>query len=112
MSIWRRRCLFWETPLARIGRRLKLVGAEYAQLLTGARYLQDQCDLELWSLKIRYAHAMQPPRKIGHAAFLQGRVHAVVVDDQLIVDVKLRAVVRQERECVESRIGHPELSAE
>src|ERR1700721_2187448 len=106
--LWWRGGLLGKTPLARIGRRLELVGTEDAQFLAWGGDFQNQSNLELRSLEIGDANAVQTAGQFHGAGLLLGWMQTVVVDDHLIVDVELGAVVRQKRERVQARIGDPE----
>jgi len=87
-------------PLLRIRRRFEFVGAEDAKFLSGASDFQLQRDLESRPLEVGDADAVDASGQVYVASLFQRRMHAVVVDDELVIDVKLGPVVGKQRECV------------
>src|SRR6202044_426907 len=102
--------LVGKMPLAGIGRRFELVGAEDAQWLAGRGDFQDQRDSPLRSLKIGHANAMQTVPQFYGSVPPYGSMQTVIIDDHLIVDVKLRAIVGHHIKPVSAGFGDPEPS--
>ena len=87
-------------PCLRMQRRLELVGAEYARFVFGRGHFEYESDLELRPLKIQDAHSMDSGTEADGAARIPWRMHSVVVNHQLIVDIEPRAIVRGQTENV------------
>ena len=106
-SVWRLNSGKRIGPALWMQRRFELVRAEDSQGFSGRGHLQHQSDLKPGSLEVRHANPMDAAAKAHTALSVFRRMLTVIVDDELIVDVKPGAVIGSQNEAVGARIVDP-----
>ena len=80
-------------PLLRIRRRFEFIGAENAEFLSSGGDFQLQGDLKPRPLEVGDAKTVDAARQVYVASLFQRRMHAIVIDNDLVVNVEFGAVV-------------------